>query len=90
MYGYMYAYAHNYLFILQTVEVLRAHDYIIIQEIIEEFTENGLANIEMSFDVEQNTLQQDIIDVIIQEYMTQFDHIAINVTGFQPSRELHK
>ena len=86
----MYAYAHNYVFLSQAVEVLRAHDYIIIQEIIEEFTENGLANIEMSFDVEQDTLQQNIVDVIIQEFMTQFDHIAINVTGFQPSRELRK
>jgi len=87
---YEYIYAYICVFISQTVEVLRSHDYIIIQEIIEEFTENGLANIEMSFDVEQNTLQQDIIDVIIQEFMTQFDHIAINITGFQPSRELRK
>jgi len=74
---------------LQTVDLLNEHEHLIIQEIIEEFTENGVVNIEMSFDVEQNeqnVLQQNTIDMIIQN-LSQFEHITISVTGFQPSCE---
>ena len=75
-------------FFLQAVNLLNEYDYIIIQEIIEEFTENGVTDIEMSFDVEQNVLQQSIIDAIPQDFITQFDYITVSVTGFQPSSEL--
>ena len=67
--------------------MLSEYDYIIIQEIIEEFTENGMTDIEMSFSVEQNVLQQNIIDMI-HDFIAQFDYITISVTGFQPSCEL--
>lgn len=64
------------------------NDYIIIQEIIEEFTENGMTDIEMSFSVEQTVLQQNIIDMIIQDFIAQFDYITTSVTGFHPNCEL--
>ena len=68
--------------------MLNEHDYIIIQEIIEEFTANGTTDIEMSFDVEQIVLQQSIINVIIN-FIAQFDYITIiSVSGFQPNCEL--
>ena len=67
--------------------MLSEYDYIIVQEIIEEFTENGVTNIEMSFDVEQNDVQQSVIDVIIQD-LAQHEDTSVSITGFQPSCEL--
>ena len=74
-------------FHLQTVNLLSAHDYILSQESIEEYTDYGVTDIEMSFDVEQNILQQNVIDMIMKS-AAQFDYISISVTGFQPSCEL--
>ena len=67
--------------------MLSEHDYIVVQEIIEEFTENGVTNIEMSFDVEQNDIQQSVIDIIIQD-LAQHEDTSVSVTGFQPSCKL--
>ena len=67
--------------------MLSEHDYIVVHEIIEEFTENGLTNIEMSFDVEQNDIQQSVIDIIMQD-LAQHEDTSVSVTGFQPSCEL--
>lgn len=48
-----------------------------------------MTNIEMSFDVEQDDIQPNIIDVIIQE-LAQFENLTVSVTGFQPSCELFR
>lgn len=66
--------------------MLSEQDYIVVQEIIKEFTENGVTSIEMSFDVEQSAIQQSIIDAIIQD-LAQYEDTSISVTGFQPSCE---